>query len=79
MDEWSTGSEEEGEEEAKAKEEEEQRIKRKRIKKPKKSKAFEDNEYEDEIEGMLVTGIRNKIQTVQLCRLMVRATRLSTR
>ena len=79
MEEWSS-SEEEGvkdEEEEVKKAEEKKR--RKKMKKPKKLKQFEEDEYEDEIEGLAVTGIRNKIQTVQLCRLMVRATRQSTR
>ena len=79
MEEWSS-SEEEGvrDEEEEAKKAEEKK-RRKKIKKPKKLKQFEEDEYEDEIEGLAVTGIRNKIQTVQLCRLMVRATRQSTR
>ena len=75
MEEWST-SEEEEEVEVKVKEEERKKKKRR---KPKKVKPFEEDEYEDEIEFMAVSGIRNKIQTVQLCRLMVRATRLTTR
>ena len=79
MEEW-TSSEEEGvkDEEEEAKKAEEKK-KRKKMKKPKKLKQYEEDEYEDEIEGLAVTGIRNKIQTVQLCRLMVRATRQSTR
>ena len=79
MEEWSSSEEEgmKGEEEEAKKVEEKKR--RKKMRKPKKLKQFEGDEYEDEIEGLVVTGIRNKIQTVQLCRLMVRATRQSTR
>ena len=89
MDEWSSSEEEEDEvkpkqEEQKVelKEQKEHKV-RKRVKRirQKKVKPFEvqEDEWEDEIEGLSFTGIRNKIQTVQLCRLMVRASRIHTR
>jgi hypothetical protein len=80
MEDWSSSEEEtEGGEEAEARAREEELRRKKRARKPKKPKPFEEDEYEDEIEGLSVTGIRNKLQTVQLCRLMVRATPQHTR
>ena len=73
MDYWSSS-----EEEAVAVAEIE-RKKKKKKRPAKKIKNFEVDEYEEEVERLSGTGIRNKLQTVQLCRLMVRATRLATR
>ena len=59
MEDW-TSSEEEGEEARR----EEERKRRRRRKPKRKPTSFEEDEYEEEIEGLHVTGIRNKIQTV---------------
>lgn len=80
MDYWSSSEEEQ---EGLSKETmavaEQERKKKKKKRPAKKIKNFEVDEYEEEVERLSGTGVRNKLQTVQLCRLMVRANMLSTR
>ena len=75
VEEWSEDDDEDEEEliEA-AKKETKKKEKKKREKKPKK---YEVDDHEEELERLATTGVRNKMQTVQLCRLMVRATKAS--
>ena len=80
VEEWSEEDDDEEIEteavEAAKKEEKKKKEKKKREKKPKK---IEVDDYEEAIDKLMVTGIRNKDQTVALCRLMVRATRVGAR
>ena len=74
VEEWSDEEEEEDELQEAAKKEVKKKEKKKREKKPKK---YEVDDHEEELERLASTGVRNKMQTVQLCRLMVRATKAS--
>ena len=76
MEEWSEDDEDDETEETTVKKEKKKRERKKKEKKPKK---YEVDDTEEELEKLMVTGVKNKIQTLQLCRLMVRATRVSTR
>jgi len=80
MDYWSSSEEEQEDLSRETLAVAEQERKKKKKKRPaKKIKNFEVDEYEEEVERLSGTGVRNKLQTVQLCRLMVRANMLSTR
>ena len=75
IEEWSEDDEEEEEEmQETAKKETKKKEKKRREKKPKK---YEVDDFEEELERLMSTGVHNKMQTVQLCRLMVRATQPS--
>ena len=72
VEEWSEDEEEEEELPETAKKEVKKKEKKKREKKPKK---YEVDDYEEELQRLVSSGVRNKMHTVQLCRLMVRATK----
>ena len=70
------GEEEKGDE----RKEKRRRKRRKKRRSPRKIKNFEDDyENEEELERFKLTGIRTKTHTLELTRLMVRATDLNTR
>ena len=75
IEDWTTSEEEEEEEKVKeeavgeAKEKKERKKRKKKL--AKKVKNFETEEFEEELQSLHATGIRNKLQTVELCRYIV--------